>query len=61
MRWRPPRRALAVHEYHSNTRMAEAGSGEGRTWRVIVVGALLVGGLWGVAVAWTLLALVRAM
>ena len=35
----------------------EAGSG----WRVVVVGALLVGGLWGVAVAWTLLALVRAM
>ena len=35
----------------------EAGSG----WRAVVVGALLVGGLWGVAVAWTLLALVRAM
>lgn len=44
----------------TNARMPEA-EAEGRTWRVIVVGALLVGGLWGVAVAWTLLALVRAL
>lgn len=43
----------------TGTRMPEAETGSG--WRVVVVGALLVGGLWGVAVAWTLLALVRAM
>ena len=49
---------------HTNTRIHECRRPEAETgsgWRVVVVGALLVGGLWGVAVAWTLLALVRAM
>ena len=47
----------------TNTRIPEPElpEAEGRTWRVIVVGALLVGGLWGVAVAWTLLAQLSPM
>lgn len=53
--------ALSAVESNPHPGPLPQGEGGQSGWRVVVVGALLVGGLWGVAVAWTLLALVRAM